>query len=143
MAVLTIRHVDEAIKTALRVRAAREGVSMEEEARRILCDALSQQQEQMPLGQRLLLDSGTLTPLLKRLQSLGLLTRQRDREDERAVCLQLTAAGLAMREQAMRLRQQLLCQQGLDTPAMQAWRLALGEQLQPLLALADEAPGSV
>ena len=54
MAVLTIRHVDEAIKTALRVRAAREGVSMEEEARRILCDALSQQQEQMPLGQRLL-----------------------------------------------------------------------------------------
>lgn len=95
------------------------------------------------LGQRLLLDSGTLTPLLKRLQSLGLLTRQRDREDERAVCLQLTAAGLAMREQAIRLRQQLLCQQGLDTPAMQAWRLALGEQLQPLLALADEAPGSV
>lgn len=54
MAVLTIRNVDEAIKTALRVRAAREGVSMEEEARRILCDALSQQQEQMPLGQRLL-----------------------------------------------------------------------------------------
>ena len=54
MAVLTIRNVDEAIKTALRVRAAREGVSMEEEARRILRDALSQQQEQMPLGQRLL-----------------------------------------------------------------------------------------
>ena len=54
MAVLTIRNVDEAIKTALRVRAAREGVSMEEEARRILCDALSQQQEPMPLGQRLL-----------------------------------------------------------------------------------------
>ena len=54
MAVLTIRNVDEAIKTALRVQAAREGVSMEEEARRILRDALSRQEEQMPLGQRLL-----------------------------------------------------------------------------------------
>ena len=54
MAVLTIRNVDEAIKTALRVQAAREGVSMEEEARRILRDALSRQEEQTPLGQRLL-----------------------------------------------------------------------------------------
>ena len=54
MAALTIRNVDEAIKTALRVQAAREGVSMEEEARRILRDALSRQEEQMPLGQRLL-----------------------------------------------------------------------------------------
>ena len=54
MAALTIRNVDEAIKTALRVQAAREGVSMEEEARRILRDALSRQEEQTPLGQRLL-----------------------------------------------------------------------------------------
>ena len=54
MAALTIRNVDEAIKTALRVQAAREGVSMEEEARRILRDALSRQEDQMPLGQRLL-----------------------------------------------------------------------------------------
>jgi plasmid stability protein len=54
MAVLTIRNVDEAIKAALRVQAARQGVSMEEEARRILRDALSRSQEQTPLGQRLL-----------------------------------------------------------------------------------------
>ena len=54
MAVLTIRNVDEAIKTALRVQATREGVSMEEEARRILRDALSRQEEQTLLGQRLL-----------------------------------------------------------------------------------------
>ena len=40
MAVLTIRNVDEAIKTSLRVRAAQQGVSMEEEARRILRDVL-------------------------------------------------------------------------------------------------------
>lgn len=54
MAVLTIRNVDEAIKTALRVQAAREGVSMEEEARRILRNALSHPEEPTPLGQRLL-----------------------------------------------------------------------------------------
>lgn len=54
MAVLTIHNVDEAIKTALRVQATREGVSMEEEARRILRDTLSCQEEQTPLGQRLL-----------------------------------------------------------------------------------------
>ena len=45
------------------------------------------------LGERLLLDSGTLTPLLKRLQQLGLLLRQRASHDEREVHLCLTAAG--------------------------------------------------
>ncbi len=55
MAVLTIRNVDEAIKTSLRVRAAQQGVSMEEEARRILRDVLlARPGEQAPLGQRLL-----------------------------------------------------------------------------------------
>ena len=54
MAVLTIRNVDEEIKTSLRVRAARRGVSMEEEARRILRDVLAPADVQVPLGQRLL-----------------------------------------------------------------------------------------
>ncbi|MBK6613132.1 plasmid stabilization protein [Ottowia sp.] len=54
MAVLTIRNVDEEIKTSLRVRAARRGVSMEEEARRILRDVLAPADAQAPLGQRLL-----------------------------------------------------------------------------------------
>lgn len=53
MPALTIRNVDDAIKTALRVRAARQGVSMEEEARRILRDALSDPGETIPMGQRL------------------------------------------------------------------------------------------
>ncbi|MDO9597941.1 MAG: plasmid stabilization protein [Azoarcus sp.] len=54
MAVLTIRNVEETIKTSLRVRAAQHGVSMEEEARRILRDALARPGGQTPLGQRLL-----------------------------------------------------------------------------------------
>jgi MarR family transcriptional regulator, organic hydroperoxide resistance regulator len=52
------------------------------------------------LGQRLQLDSGTLTPLLKRLQGSGLVLRQRRAEDEREVDIRLTEAGLALREQA-------------------------------------------
>ena len=54
MAVLTIRGIDEATKTALRVQAAQHGVSMEEEARRILRSALPHPDEQTPMGQRLL-----------------------------------------------------------------------------------------
>lgn len=50
------------------------------------------------LGERLSLDSGTLTPLLKRLEVAGLIRRERSREDERQVLLHLTEAGEALRE---------------------------------------------
>lgn len=52
------------------------------------------------LGLRLSLDSGTLTPLLKRLQTSGLLERQRSHIDERKLCVALTAAGLALQARA-------------------------------------------
>ncbi|HEX7477035.1 MAG TPA: MarR family transcriptional regulator [Polyangiales bacterium] len=52
------------------------------------------------LGERLVLDSGTLTPLLKRLQARGLLTRTRARDDEREVFVRLTKAGAALRKRA-------------------------------------------
>ncbi|HRQ56867.1 MAG TPA: plasmid stabilization protein [Azoarcus taiwanensis] len=54
MAALTIRNVDDATKAALRIRAAQHGVSMEEEARRILREALSRAGTPTQLGQRLL-----------------------------------------------------------------------------------------
>src|SRR4028119_1438339 len=50
------------------------------------------------LGQELGMDNGTLTPLLKRLQSAGLVTRTRDQQDERRVLIDLTEAGEAHRE---------------------------------------------
>lgn len=50
------------------------------------------------LGDRLFLESSTLTPLLKRLEAAGLLTRVRDLKDERQVRLQLTEAGRALRD---------------------------------------------
>ncbi len=49
------------------------------------------------LGQRLHLDSGTLSPLLKRLEALGLITRHRASDDERRVHIRLTASGQALR----------------------------------------------
>ena len=52
------------------------------------------------LGERLALDSGTLTPLLKRLEAAGLLSRVRDATDERRVLLTLSAAGRALKAQA-------------------------------------------
>src|SRR5579863_1399711 len=52
------------------------------------------------LGEKLSLDTSTLTPLLKRLEGLGLLTRRRDRADERRVIVSLTSKGSAMRAEA-------------------------------------------
>ena len=53
------------------------------------------------LGERLYLDSGTLTPLLKKLESKGLVTRHRAQEDERSLVVTLTESGTALRERAV------------------------------------------
>ncbi|MGH6859841.1 MAG: MarR family winged helix-turn-helix transcriptional regulator [Phyllobacterium sp.] len=52
------------------------------------------------IGEKLSLDSGTLTPLLKRLETAGLITRRRDTQDERQVLVGLTDDGRAMRDRA-------------------------------------------
>lgn len=59
------------------------------------------------MGRLLFLDSGTLTPLLKKLEQKGLLTRKRDTADERVLNVTLTEAGLALREQALHVPQQM------------------------------------
>lgn len=53
------------------------------------------------LGARLYLDSGTLTPLLKRMEAAGLVSRTRDPEDERRVMIELTGKGIALRDKAL------------------------------------------
>lgn len=55
------------------------------------------------LGEALYLDSGTLTPLLKKLEKAGWVVRQRDPQDERSVILTLTEAGRALREQVLHI----------------------------------------
>jgi len=75
------------------------------------------------VGERLSLDSGTLTPLLKRLQALGLLQRLRDAADERRVLLQLTPGGGELQQigqlasQLKQLRQQLTASLQANGPA--------------------------
>ena len=55
------------------------------------------------LGEALFLDSGTLTPLLKKLEGKGYLTRKRSAEDERSLIVPVTDAGLALRDRAVRI----------------------------------------
>jgi DNA-binding MarR family transcriptional regulator len=55
------------------------------------------------IGEQLYLDSGTLTPLLKRMESAGLVRRVRDKEDERQVRITLTPAGSALRREASKI----------------------------------------
>ncbi len=52
------------------------------------------------IGERLLLDNGTLSPLLKKLEQAGYIRRERSREDERVVVITLTEAGRALQEKA-------------------------------------------
>ena len=60
------------------------------------------------LGERLFLDSGTLTPLLKRLEAAELIRRTRSTEDERVVLIALTARGHALRDKAKAVPQSIL-----------------------------------
>ncbi len=65
------------------------------------------------LGDRLALDSGTLTPLLKRMETSGGVTRERDAADERRVRVRLTPAGRALRERAQHIPTSLLAGSGV------------------------------
>jgi DNA-binding MarR family transcriptional regulator len=85
------------------------------------------------LGRRLRLDSGTLTPLLKRLERLGLVRRQRATHDEREVHLGLTSAGIALREQVPAVQQRLDCAADADAGEL----LEVRERLDWLLRLLE------
>ncbi len=66
------------------------------------------------ISSRLLTDPGSLTPLLKRLEAEGLLSRTRNREDERVVVVELTTAGRALQDKAMGIPQCILGASGLE-----------------------------
>ena len=90
------------------------------------------------LGRRLKLDSGTLTPLLKRLEAAKLVTRRRDDEDERRVVVSLTAAGAALSNGSEVIPHELACR--VEDVALRDpdQFTALSARLQSLIdALAD------
>ena len=73
----------------------------------------------------LALDYGTLSPLLKRLEARGLIRRERRAEDERSVEIHLTEAGRAMRADARRVPDELVCALGMDEQAIGELRATL------------------
>ncbi|MFJ4840250.1 MarR family winged helix-turn-helix transcriptional regulator [Streptomyces sp. NPDC088746] len=82
------------------------------------------------IGERLHLDSGTLSPLLKRLESAGLVRRERSPEDERSVTVHLTGAGTDLRERALPVPRSILKATGLSVQEV----LGLQETLWRLTA---------
>ena len=84
------------------------------------------------LGERLFLDSGTLTPLLKRLEAQKFVIRQRDRNDERQVNVSLTLAGARMKRDARSMALTLQCK--LQLPKGKV--VALREELKRLMKVA-------
>lgn len=82
------------------------------------------------LGARLYLDSATLTPLLKRLQASGLVTRTRGETDERQVLVSLTAAGRALQAKARAVPEGAFCATGCSLDQLQV----LKDQLETLRA---------
>ncbi|HFK5585284.1 TPA: MarR family winged helix-turn-helix transcriptional regulator [Elizabethkingia anophelis] len=66
-----------------------------------------QEQSVSQLGEKLYLDSGTLTPLLKRLEQKKLVTRSRSKEDERIVKIKLTSEGQSLQKNAASIPKQL------------------------------------
>lgn len=80
------------------------------------------------IGLALDLDSGTLTPLLKRLEAAGFVTRIRDTADERRVIISLTEAGVRLRDRAAEIPGQLACQVPVPLDEL----IALREQLKHL-----------
>ena len=82
------------------------------------------------LGERLQLDSGTLTPLLKRLETQGLIRRERVRGgDERQLQVSLTEAGSDLRQAAASVPHQLMCQTGMSAAQMRELRDGLNKLL--------------
>src|ERR1700726_1044194 len=89
------------------------------------------------IGERLFLDSGTLTPLLKRLEAAQLIKRTRSTEDERQVLIALTSRGQALREKARTVPQSILAASACSIGELSAIKneiVALRDRLDAALA---------
>jgi DNA-binding MarR family transcriptional regulator len=91
------------------------------------------------LGRRLQLDSGTLTPLLKRLEAAGRLVRRRDEGDERRVLVELTESGRALEDQVADVPAGLIAARPLAVEEVEDLRRRLDEILA---AVRTDAPAS-
>jgi MarR family transcriptional regulator, organic hydroperoxide resistance regulator len=90
------------------------------------------------IGERLFLDSGTLTPLLKRLEGAHLLKRTRSTEDERQVLISLTSQGQALREKARTVPEAILAASACSLSELSAMKNELIALRDRLNAVAGE-----
>ena len=90
------------------------------------------------LGETLFLESNTLTPLLKRLEAIGLLDRSRDPSDERQVRVRLTSAGLALQKKARDIPRCILEATGLSLPDLRRLLREIVAVRGKLLRFADD-----
>ncbi|SFX07513.1 DNA-binding transcriptional regulator, MarR family [Thermoactinomyces sp. DSM 45891] len=81
------------------------------------------------LGNQLCLDSGTLTPLLKRLEEAGLVIRKRSQEDERSVLISLTDKGTELKEKAKSIPAQIFEKTGLTLEQFEEYSHSFKELL--------------
>lgn len=95
------------------------------------------------LGARLLLDSGTLTPLLKRLESDGLVTRERAESDERVVRIALTDRGAALRERAFQVPCELMAKAPIPLHELMELRTLTESLIKAMRAREDDADAEV
>lgn len=79
------------------------------------------------LGEKLLLDSGTLTPLIKKLEKLSYLKRVRSDKDERMVLIELTDKGLALKEDAKEIPQTIAYRLNMDLDQLASLKNSLDE----------------
>jgi DNA-binding MarR family transcriptional regulator len=89
------------------------------------------------LGERLDLDSATLTPLLKRLESQGMVIRERADKDQRVVQVHLTQSGKALRKKAEKIPEQIACSGGFDINDISDLAL-IGQLREQLISLAEK-----
>ncbi|MFF7972884.1 MarR family transcriptional regulator [Streptomyces sp. NPDC007905] len=96
------------------------------------------EQDDLPvkkLGEQLRLDSGTLSPLVKRLEGAGLVRRERSAQDERSVRVRLTEEGAALRERALRVPRRIAAATGFELAEIGELR----ERLDRLTSALDAA----
>ncbi|MGR3766295.1 MarR family winged helix-turn-helix transcriptional regulator [Rossellomorea sp. NS-SX7] len=84
------------------------------------------------LGKKLFLDSGTLTPMLKRMESNGLLIRERSKEDERSVIISLTEKGVGLKEKASCIPSRLLDSLDMEGSELEQFNQTLTTMLSKL-----------
>jgi len=94
------------------------------------------------LGERLELDSGTLSPLLKRLEASGLVTRRRRLDDERTVEITPTPKGRALVRAAERVPTEMESLMGISGDEGRKLRTLLGKLTASLESHSDDAPAS-